>query len=205
MSQHQDTVAGSTISYEQQLWKKFQQGDQPALASIYSTYFDQLYNYGSRFTRDQLLVEDTIQELFIKLIRNRQNLAVPDSLKSYLFKALRSALFDKLEASKKYMPGDINDTVGFELVPHAEAIIVGNEEAAAQNEKLANAFLQLTPRQREAIFLKYQEGLSYPEIADLLSLSQKATYKLIGRAIQALRSICISAIVFSQLLAFHNV
>ena len=204
MNENQDSITKQTISYEQQLWKKFQQGDEKALSSIYSIYFHQLYDYGYRFTSDAALVEDCIQELFIKLIRNKTNLSLPDSLKAYLFRSLRSLMFDSLEKQKKYSSAEINEKIEFDLEGHAEPTMIRDEETAERNNKLLSAIQQLTPRQREAIFLKYQEGLSYPEIAELLSLSQKATYKLIGRAIHALRSITISALLLSQVLSTIN-
>lgn len=203
MSQSRESITNPSV-HEQQLWIKFQQGDENALSSIYSVYFDQLYNYGSRFTPNATLVEDCIQELFIKLIRNKANLAVPDSLKNYLFRALRSILFDHFERLNKFPSGELNEVVAFELETHAESKIISGEEQAARYEKLNAALQQLTPRQREAIFLKYQEGLSYPEIAEMLSLSQKAAYKLVGRAIQALRSMSVSIIVFSQIFNHYN-
>lgn len=177
-----------TVSYEQGLWKRFQQGDENAIASIYSIYFDHLYKYGYKFTSDGTLVEDCIQELFIKIIRNSHNLATPDSVKNYLFKCLRSSLFDKMEKIKKYPVNEIQESMNFDLEPHRESEIIQREEQSAQQEKLKAALAQLTPRQREAIFLKYEEGFSYPEIAEMLSLTQKAAYKLVARAILTLRS-----------------
>jgi RNA polymerase sigma factor (sigma-70 family) len=173
---------------EQEFWKQFQQGNNDALSAIYTSYFDQLYNYGFRFTNDATLVEDSIQELFIKLMRNRNNLAVPGSVKAYLFTSIRFQLFDKLSQSRKTALQELNETTGFTADLYAEPGIILNEEENARNRKLKLALDSLTPRQREAVFLKYQEGLSYPEIADMLSLTQKATYKLIARAIQNLKS-----------------
>jgi RNA polymerase sigma factor (sigma-70 family) len=167
-------------------WQSFQQGNDAALATIYSIYFDHLYNYGLKFTHDISLVEDCIQELFIKLMRNRQNLALPASVKNYLFKALRSQIYDELEKLKKRPLKELQESAGFELELHRVSDSVDDEDE--RHQKLQAALAQLTPRQREVIFLKYQEGFSYPEIAEILSLTQKATYKLVGRAIQTLRS-----------------
>lgn len=181
-----------TASYEQGLWKQFQQGDENALSSLYSLYFDHLYNYGFKFSQDATLVEDCVQELFIKLIRNRQNLAVPDSVKNYLFKALRSYMFDKMAQLKRHTHVSDPETAAFDLEPATDAEMIDREDAAVRQRKVRQALQQLTPRQREAIFLKYHEGFSYEEIAGILSMTQKATYKLIGRAIQTLRSMAVS-------------
>ena len=179
------------ISDDQSLWQNFQQGDDKALAAIYSIYFDHLYNYGFKFTHDALLVEDCIQELFIKLMRSRKSLSVPSSIKNYLFKAFRSHLFDEMEKLRKRPMQELQESMEFDLEPHRDAKEFDHE----RHQKVQAALTELTPRQREAIFLKYQEGFSYPEIAEILSLTQKATYKLVGRAIQSLRSAALAGLL----------
>ena len=52
---------------------------------------------------------------------------------------------------------------------------------------LRNAMRRLTPRQKEAVFFRFYENMSYEEIADILNISVKATYKLVARAILMLR------------------
>lgn len=193
-------------SEERELWISFQQGDENALAKLYTASFNHLYNYGAKFSSDSTLVEDCIQELFIKLIRNKQNLAVPDSVKSYLFKALRSYLFDKMRQLKKHPLQDISESMEFHLEPCQEVDIIKQEEYSALQLKMQNAIDQLTPRQREAIFLKYQEGFSYPEIAEMMTLTQKATYKLVGRGIGVLRDVlgCLFIVLINCLIASRN-
>ena len=176
-------------SLEQELWKSHQSGDDHALSAIYSMYFDPLFNYGFRFTRDTTLIEDCIQELFLKLIRNRRNLSLPASVKAYLFKSFRSHIIDKMEQARRRPVAEINEYADFSLELNHEDFMISTEESDSRKQRLKAALDQLTPRQREAIFLKYEEGLSYPEIAEMLALTQKATYKLIGRAVQTLRTI----------------
>jgi RNA polymerase sigma factor (sigma-70 family) len=52
---------------------------------------------------------------------------------------------------------------------------------------LQQALNTLTPRQREAIFLRFYEELSYEEIAGVLDISTKATYKIVARALLQLK------------------
>lgn len=181
--------------HEQELWKSFQYGDDKALSTIYSLYFDALYNYGAKFTCDNSLIEDCIQDLFIKLMRNRQQLSTPNSVQYYLFKAFRSFIYDRLEQTRRHTPSELKDTMEFHLALSRESEIIHGEEQIERYQKLQTALLRLTARQREAIYLKYEAGFSYPEISEMLSLTQKATYKLIGRAIHVLRTGDISIIL----------
>jgi RNA polymerase sigma factor (sigma-70 family) len=58
---------------------------------------------------------------------------------------------------------------------------------ASLRQRLELALRGLTGRQREAIYLRFYEGLSYQEVADLLGISVKATYKMMARALLHLK------------------
>lgn len=88
---------------EQEKWVSFQSGDKNSFAWLYDTYVDDLYNYGIRFIADTHLVEDTIQDLFIRLWKNKRGLKVPPSVKNYLFTAFRNLLFRTLSRQKKFL------------------------------------------------------------------------------------------------------
>ena len=53
--------------------------------------------------------------------------------------------------------------------------------------RLKTALASLTDRQREAIFLKFYEGLSYEEVSAIMNISTKATYKIMARALGMLK------------------
>lgn len=82
---------------DSQLWDSFLKGDNLSLEQIYRLYFDELYRYGLKWLKDVHLVEDVIQDLFVKLIRTRENLAQASSVKFYLFRAFRSVALDKIK------------------------------------------------------------------------------------------------------------
>lgn len=172
---------------EQTLWSQFIRGDDKSLEKLYRQYFDDLYNYGKKWLRDRPLTEDAIQDLFIKLMKNRSSLSETTSVKYYLFRSLRTVVLDKLKRNNRMQmvddPGD--HLFLFELSP--ETKLVDQQDAVQLKEKLASAMQNLTPRQREAIFLRYVAGFSYNQVAEAMELTAKGTYKLVARAIDALR------------------
>ncbi|CAN5845413.1 sigma-70 family RNA polymerase sigma factor [soil metagenome] len=171
------------------VWSSFKSGDKEAYALLYETYFSRLYNYGYKFTKDQLLVEDAIQDLFVKLWQHRESLGCPASVTNYLYKSLRGILFNKLtrgDAAFQH-PANLED-YRFEVVPSPEADLIQSRLADDRREQLAKALAALTPRQREAIFLKFYEGLSYEEVADIMAVTVKAVYKITARALVTLKS-----------------
>jgi RNA polymerase sigma factor (sigma-70 family) len=180
---------------EQELWSSFVSGDDKSLETLYRRYFDELYNYGNKWLNNPSLTQDSIQDLFVKLMRNRSNLAIPDSVKYYLLRSFRSIVLDKLKSKNKVLLLENPKENLFQVELCPEQQMIGVQEENLLQKRLSDAMKELTARQREVIFLKYQEGLSYPEIAEMLSLSQKATYKLVARAIQALRSVTDSSML----------
>jgi len=172
---------------EQKLWDAFLKGDDKSLEIIYQRYFDELYNYGNKWLNDITLTEDSIQDLFVKLLRTRQNLSSTTSIKYYLFRAFRSIVLDKLKKKNKtaYIDEAGRSLFVFELSPEKKMIM--QEEMNSLQQRLSVALDALTPRQREAIFLRYIEEFSYEQVADMMNLSAKGAYKLMARAIDALK------------------
>lgn len=169
------------------LWKLFLDGDNSSLEKIYRLYFDELFHYGNKWLNNPNFTEDIIQDLFVKLIRTREHLSQTTSIKFYLFRSFRTLALDKIKTEKKFLtidePGD--ELFAVQLTP--EHRLINKEEYELIKEKLSVALSALTPRQREALFLRYSEGFSYAEVSEMMELTTKSTYKLMARAIEALK------------------
>ncbi len=74
------------------LWDKFLQGDACAFGELMHRHYRDLFNYGTRFTKDKELVKDCIQDLFLSLWKNRLTLSRTEFVKYYLLKSLRRKL-----------------------------------------------------------------------------------------------------------------
>ncbi len=181
---------GQNLHEEQQNWAKFQKGNEAAFEQLYNGFFDHLFRYASHYTMDTALIEDILHDFFLQLWKNRSRLTTPSSVKNYLFIAFRRKLIDQLKAAPKYLNEDHLKEIDFQIIldnKETELILAeGQEEIKA---KVAAVLSSLTPRQREAIFFRYYESFTYRETAEIMKLSVKATYKLVGRAIEALRKL----------------
>lgn len=169
------------------IWEACREGDKNAYAHIYKLYYPRLFNYGCKFTTDAALVEDSIQEIFVRFWANREKLAAVRELKSYLFVSFRHYLLKLLSQYKKIQEDLSADDHAFALEISAEQERVNAEEQQQQLSLLASAMRRLTPRQKEAVFFRFYENMSYEDIAAILNISVKATYKLVARAIIMLR------------------
>lgn len=176
------------------LWQSYKQGDVEALKNIYVEYFDLLCLYGRQFaTDDPCLVEDCIQELFIRLFskHNKSTLSDTTSIKYYLMKSLRRAILNakKLSYRKRTnLMGEINDfdLTGIKMMDY--------EFEEMKNAQMKKYLKKLPVRQQEAIYMRFIAELEFQEIAVKMNLTIKSVYKVIYKGLNNLRQMYDTAV-----------
>ena len=169
-----------------EIWDLFRNGDENAFAVLFETFVEPLYRYGMKFVADENLVKDCIQDLFVKLHDNQASLSPAANPKFYLLLSMKNILLDAIAKNQRmlYIPPD-------ELPFIATYITTGEGNETEEEEQIGEKFEQLlqmlNPRQKEAIYLRYQLDLSYEEIAELLGINYQSARNLIHRAIQKIR------------------
>ncbi len=86
-----------------QLWNKVVSGDRMALGIIFRTYYDDLFIYGLKFSKDKDLIRDALQELFLKIWKHKQNLNGITEIQPYIFKMFRNQVIDSIRSDGKYI------------------------------------------------------------------------------------------------------
>lgn len=170
---------------EDEVWAQIGNGNRDAYAQLYVFYYKRLYNYGRKFTSDTALLEDGLQEALMTVWTGRDRLKTLRTPHTYLFNSFRFILFRKIRQAKKLSP--YTDADDGEPEFGIEQVLILQETETAVRQRLEEALRALTGRQREAIFLRFYEGLSYEEVADVLGISVKATYKIMARALLQLK------------------
>jgi len=183
------------------LWRSFVQDDWNAYSRLYDCYFGLLNNYGYKFTRDKELIADAVHDLFVRLWTTRERLSIPVSVKNYLFKSMRNILLRKMKREEKF-----TDIDGKEY-PLSFSVSYGGETIKRMEDRelqaKVRAFIDtLPPRQQEIIYLRFYEGLSYEEIADIMSLSINSAYKLLYKALAKLQN-TLGPSSLTALIGFH--
>jgi len=177
-------------AYDEQLWRAFLKGDQKAYAEIYRIYFSILYEYGVRLCKNADLVKDCIQDLFVKLWINRENLHATNTVSLYLYAALRGTILNKLDQKDRRVKREVcafkinSFDVNYTTI---EDSLISLDQQAERNRQVLKALNSLTSRQKECVFLRFYAGLEYTEIADIMEISVKASYKIVGRALEVMR------------------
>lgn len=163
----------------------FEAGNSTACAELYSSWYGKLFNYGRKFSSDEGLIEDVIQDIFL-IIWQQGSLQIR-SLNSYLFTAFRNNLLRKINLHQQNTGEVLSEEYDFTIELSPDQQMIRNEHQRENSLRIAKALSGLTARQQEFVFLKFYQQLSYDEIAAVMKISVKAVYKLGARAIQLLR------------------
>ena len=159
-------------------------GDREAFSNAYLELYNRFYNYGSLLTGDVSLIEDSIQEVLLVLWTSRKNLSSVSNPDGYYYILFRRALFKRLKSAASLVSIEQGE---WEPTFAADAVFIKKEADLALKQKMKAAVDSLMSRQREAVYLRFYEGLSYEEVAATLDISVKGTYKIIARALQNLK------------------
>ena len=170
-----------------ELWVRFKNGDNKALTYIYSENSPKLYRYGLKLTSNYSIVEDVIHDLFSDLINSRKNLGDTNNILFYLLKSFKRRLQRKLQKEVRYNLFNNNEGYVFEITYSIEQTIILEEKSNQKMNSLYNALNNLTPRQKEAIYLRFTEGLEYEEISEMMEMGIEGCRNLIYKAIKSLK------------------
>jgi len=105
-------------------------------------------------------------------------------VKAYLITSMRRSIIAALKDIHQHT--DYDFSAQLEIVDPVEQNLIKDDERQELKSKLESARDTLTKRQAEAIFLKFDSGLDYDEICDIMNLTKEASYKLVNEALKRL-------------------
>ncbi len=136
-----------------------------SVAEIYDAHADQLYRYALILLTDHAAAEDAMQQVFAKLARNSGTVSGIKNESQYLKTAIRNECFRILADKKRrrqYLQSDTGNALLQQVAPEQ-----GSDE---QREEIETALKKLPPEQRETVYLKVYEDMTFKEIAKLLKI-----------------------------------
>jgi RNA polymerase sigma factor (sigma-70 family) len=182
---------GSTVSsvYEDRtLWEEFKGGDKNAFMKIYRENYPVLLKYGLKIKYHEEFVKDCIQETFLDLLNHTDTLGNTNNIRFYLLASLRRKIFRKLRYDLSFR---IDENYYFDSLQQAESPIeeslIHEEQFQSKKNLLKDLIDHLTPRQREALLLKFYTCFDYTEIAKIMDMNVQSVRNLIYKAIKVLR------------------
>ena len=188
------------IPIDSRLLKELKKGDHVAFKRIFELYSSQLFQFSLSYLKSKEAAEDIVQEVFVKIWNNRENIKTDKSFQSYLFTiALNSVrkYFNKLsrlhELKHEILIDFSKQKTDFDDVRDYQSLL----------DKLDELIHEM-PEKRRAVFIKKKiEGKSLKDISEELNITTKTVEYHIAEAMKFLKKefakLQIQGLIFFQL------
>ena len=168
------------------LWQQSKAGDSVAFCGLADKLYRTLFNYATSFTSDREYIKDAIQELLIHIWEKRQTINI-QFVTIYFLKSLRNQILQEFRRNKHpFLDLDEIDEISDNHTIETE--IEENETYSESQRRVRLAINELPKRQKEAIFLKFYEGLENEQIADMMQVNRQSVANLLFKAISTLKT-----------------
>lgn len=167
------------------LWLRLSEGDEAALDGLMKLFFKELFHYGTKFSSDDDLIKDCIQDLFLDLWERRQTLRTDVLVKPYLLVALRRRIHRVWQMTQ--LQTDLTSQPDFSAEFTVEENLIRSEQTRATARQMQRLLDALPARQKEVIYLRYFQELDRDQIADTMQIASQSVSNLLQEALRKLR------------------
>ncbi len=161
-----------------------QDGDPEAFALLYERYVDVVYRYVYHRVGSHHVAEDLTSETFVRALRRLDTFVwTGRDIAAWFVTIARNLVVDHVKSSRyklEVTTGELLDGVGREPSPEQSVL------ERLRDEQLLSAVKRLRPDQQECVALRFLQGLSLAETADVMGRSAGAVKQLQLRAIRSL-------------------
>ena len=172
------------VLHEKDLVTLLTQGNESAFESLYHLYSKRLLGFLIKSVKSETIASELLQDTFVKIWKNRENIDPEQSFRSYLFRISENVVFDffrKTARDKALQAMLINSAC--EEYSHVEENLCTKE-----NEQILNDLVNLLPPKRREIFQLIKiEDRSYNEVSHALSISPSTISDHIVKATKFIR------------------
>jgi|DewCreStandDraft_5_1066085.scaffolds.fasta_scaffold01665_17 RNA polymerase sigma-70 factor (ECF subfamily) len=161
--------------------------DRETFSRVFEAYYHRLMSYAISRLRDRDLAEDAVAETFKLAYLRWSTLRDPQAVGSWLFAIAHNVMVSQMRArSRAALPLEESPALEWwDMAPTPEEEAIRQEEA----ERLLRLLARLSPREQEALSLRFDGGLSSREIARILGTSEGNVRLIIFRALRRLRQL----------------
>lgn len=169
------------------LWSRLRTGDEKAFSVLFTKYYEHLVRYGNSFSNHSEKVQDCVQDVFADLWLYKHSLSDNANVKAYLLSSVRKRIARLQERDHIFSKVASTDSIEFLFDFSIEHKLIIDESTADQVSQLNKLINLLPSRQKEALYLRYHQGLSVEQIADMLDINYQSANNLLHRALLNLR------------------
>jgi RNA polymerase sigma-70 factor, ECF subfamily len=164
-----------------------QRGDDDAFRVLFETHKDRVYSIALRYSGNSTAAMDIAQDTFVKLLSNIGQFRGDSSFESWLYRLVVNTCLDHHRKRRRFLPlleEGLEEALDVFRAPRESALHDLLREE--QTERVQQVVAQLPEEQRIVVVLRYTDGLSYEQIADLLGCRRGTVASRLNRAHKAL-------------------
>ena len=179
----------SNLFDDNTLWNKLKDGDEKSFSMLFERYYADLVRYGNSLSPFEEKVQDCIQDVFTDIWIYRNSLQSSVVVKAYLLSSVRKRIARLHERDHIFRKTASTDSIAFLLefsVDH-ELLDEADDDAKEKIIHLNKLLNDLPARQKEALYLRYHQGLSVEQVAEMLDVNYQSASNLLHRGLMALR------------------
>lgn len=155
-------------------------GDESAFESLYFRHRPWVLNLALRFTGDESLALDVMQETFLYLLRKFPGFKLTAQLRTFLYPAVKNLAV----AARRKAVRSQSSAEGDAALEHVPCIVA----ASSNNDDLAMVLAQLSAEHREVLWLRFVDDLPLAEIAEALEVPLGTVKSRLHNGLNALRN-----------------
>ena len=175
------------------------QDDEASLEKLFNHYYPRLFNFSKSILKLEDGIDDILQEVFVKIWKNRKNISSAATFNSYIFIITRNLLLNELRRQLSFQ----NTKEEVKRLSLANEYSLSEQIDYQELKEKIDAFVEELPdRQKEVFLLSRSEGLSHKEIAEKLGIKPKTVEYHITLAVRCLKE-KITGIGILSLLYFY--
>lgn len=163
--------------------KSIQSGNSHVFEALYKEYYPKLCAFLMGYTDDSNIVEDVVQDVFIKIWKKRKKLNINTSITGYIYKTA----YNELMQNHRHLKKNNEMLSAYYYTALVNAIETKKDLKKKQLEDL-NMCIEDLPERCKHVFIENKiSGLKYKEVADKFNISLKTVEGHISRAIKMLK------------------
>ena len=164
---------------DQEIIAAINDGDADAFEALYLRYRDWVTALAYRFTGDESLALDVLQETFLYFLKKFPGFKLTAQLKTFLYPAVKNLSIAARRKAERHQSTD-GELAALEHAPATEA-------AATHSDDLTGVLANLPNEQREVLLLRFVDGLSLAEIAEAMEIPLGTVKSRLHNALDSLR------------------
>ena len=151
-------------------------GERDAFESLFQAYRDRVFSIALRYSGNRAAALDIAQDVFVKLLSSIDDFRGHAGFESWLYRLVVNRCLDYHRRGRRFR--NFVEKI-FAPQPHSALQEILKSEMETQVQR---GIEKLAPEQRIVVVLRYTEGLSYEQIAEILGCSMGTVASRLNRA-----------------------